>query len=249
MLEIQDLEVRYGEARALEGITLTVCEGEVIAVLGPNGAGKSTLVKSIAGWVGAQRGTVRFRGEPLTGLPPEEICARGIALVPEGRRVFPDLTVKENLEVGAFTPRARRHMRDTLEQVLHLFPRLQERLEQRAGSLSGGEQQMLAIGRALMSRPALLLMDEPSLGLAPIMAEAVFRFVGEARSLGLSILLVEQNAVWALAVANRGVVMDRGRVVTTGTRETLLRDPRVQDAYLGGGRGPSGPAEGSLQGP
>ncbi|MCS7171827.1 MAG: ABC transporter ATP-binding protein [Armatimonadetes bacterium] len=235
MLEIRDLEVRYGEARALEGITLTVQEGEVVAVLGPNGAGKSTLVKSIAGWVGIRRGNVRFLGESLVGLPPERICARGIGLVPEGRRVFADLTVKENLELGAFHPRARQRARETLEQVLHLFPRLRERLGQRAGSLSGGEQQMLAIGRALMGAPRLLLMDEPSLGLAPVMVEAVFRFVQEARTLGLSILLVEQNAVWALAVAHRGVVMDRGRIVTEGSREALLRDPRVQDAYLGVG--------------
>jgi branched-chain amino acid transport system ATP-binding protein len=235
MLEVRDLEVRYGEARALEGITLAVHEGEVVAVLGSNGAGKSTLVKSIAGWVRIRRGEVRFQGESLVGLPPERICARGIGLVPEGRRVFADLTVRENLELGAFHPRARQRAPETLEQVLHLFPRLRERLGQRAGSLSGGEQQMLAIGRALMGMPKLLLMDEPSLGLAPVMVETVFRFVQEARTLGLSILLVEQNAVWALAVAHRGVVVDRGRVVTEGTRETLLRDPRVQDAYLGVG--------------
>ncbi|MDR7482033.1 MAG: ABC transporter ATP-binding protein [Armatimonadota bacterium] len=233
MLRVRDLEVRYGEARALEGIDLTVGDGEVVAVLGPNGVGKSTLVKSIAGWVKPWRGTVEFLDAPITGLPPDRVCERGIAIVPEGRRVFGDLTVQENLELGAFTARARGRARETMEHVLGLFPRLRERLGQRAGSLSGGEQQMLAIGRALMSNPRLLLMDEPSLGLAPVMADVVFGFVGEIRRLGVSVLLVEQNAVRALAVADRAAVMERGRVVLQGTREELMRTRQVQEAYLG----------------
>ncbi len=233
MLRVRDLDVRYGEARALDGVSLTVGDGEVVAVLGPNGVGKSTLVKSIAGWVRPWRGTVEFLDEPITGLPPEQVCERGIAVVPEGRRVFADLTVRENLELGAFARRARGRMRETLDQVLALFPRLRERLGQRAGTLSGGEQQMLAIGRALMSRPKLLLMDEPSLGLAPVMADVVFGFVEDVRRLGTSVLLVEQNAVRALAAADRAAVMDRGRIVVQGTREELLRNRQVQEAYLG----------------
>lgn len=225
--------MRYGEARALEGVTVAVGEGEVVAVLGPNGVGKSTLVKSIAGWVGIRRGAVEFLGEEITGLPPEQACERGIALVPEGRRVFSDLTVKENLELGAFNRRARPRRQESMERVLAMFPRLRERWGQRAGSLSGGEQQMLAIGRALMAVPRLLLMDEPSLGLAPVMADVVFRFVGAARGLGVSVLLVEQNAVRALAVADRGVVMDRGRIVAEGSSDALQRDRQVLDAYLG----------------
>jgi branched-chain amino acid transport system ATP-binding protein len=233
MLRVRDLEVRYGEARALDRVSLTVADGEVVAVLGPNGVGKSTLVKSIAGWVRPWRGVVEFLDEPITGLPPEQVCERGIAVVPEGRRVFADLTVRENLELGAFARRARGRVRETLDQVLGLFPRLRERLHQRAGTLSGGEQQMLAIGRALMSRPRLLLMDEPSLGLAPVMADVVFGFVDDVRRLGTSVLLVEQNAVRALAVADRAAVMDRGRIVGAGTRDELLRDRQVQEAYLG----------------
>ncbi|MCL6551816.1 MAG: ABC transporter ATP-binding protein [Firmicutes bacterium] len=233
MLRVRDLEVRYGEARALDRVSLTVADGEVVAVLGPNGVGKSTLVKSIAGWVRPWRGVVEFLDEPITGLSPEQVCERGIAVVPEGRRVFADLTVRENLELGAFARRARGRVRETLDQVLGLFPRLRERLHQRAGTLSGGEQQMLAIGRALMSRPRLLLMDEPSLGLAPVMADVVFGFVDDVRRLGTSVLLVEQNAVRALAVADRAAVMDRGRIVVAGTRDELLRDRQVQEAYLG----------------
>ncbi|MDR7555264.1 MAG: ABC transporter ATP-binding protein [Armatimonadota bacterium] len=233
MLKVRDLDVRYGEARALDGVSLTVGDGEVVAVLGPNGVGKSTLVKSIAGWVRPWRGVVEFLDEPITGLPPEQVCERGIAVVPEGRRVFADLTVRENLELGAFARRARGRARETLDQVLALFPRLRERLGQRAGTLSGGEQQMLAIGRALMSRPKLLLMDEPSLGLAPVMADVVFGFVEDVRRLGTSVLLVEQNAIRALAAADRAAVMDRGRIVVQGTREELLRDRQVQEAYLG----------------
>jgi len=233
MLRVRDLEVRYGEARALDRVSLTVADGEVVTVLGPNGVGKSTLVKSIAGWVRPWRGVVEFLDEPITGLPPEQVCERGIAVVPEGRRVFADLTVRENLELGAFARRARGRVRETLDQVLGLFPRLRERLHQRAGTLSGGEQQMLAIGRALMSRPRLLLMDEPSLGLAPVMADVVFGFVDDVRRLGTSVLLVEQNAVRALAVADRAAVMDRGRIVGAGTRDELLRDRQVQEAYLG----------------
>ncbi|MDR7484689.1 MAG: ABC transporter ATP-binding protein [Armatimonadota bacterium] len=235
MLRVRDLEVRYGEARALEGVSLDVGDGEVVAVLGPNGVGKSTLVKSIAGWVGIRRGRVEFFGEEITGLAPEQICERGIALVPEGRRVFAELTVQENLELGAFNRRGRARQRESMERVLGMFPRLGERLGQRAGSLSGGEQQMLAIGRALMAHPRLLLMDEPSLGLAPAMADVVFAFVGEARGLGVSVLLVEQNVVRALGVADRGVVMERGAVVAAGSRDELMRTRQVQDAYLGTG--------------
>jgi branched-chain amino acid transport system ATP-binding protein len=233
MLRVRDVEVRYGEARALEGVSVDVGDGEVVAVLGPNGVGKSTLVKCIAGLVGIRRGTVEFLGEEITGLPPERMCERGIALVPEGRRVFGELTVRENLELGAFNRRARPRRRESMEHVLGMFPRLRDRVGQRAGSLSGGEQQMLAIGRALMAHPRLLLMDEPSLGLAPVMADVVFKFVAEARGLGVSVLLIEQNAVRALAVADRGVLMERGRVVAEGSREELLRNRQVQDAYLG----------------
>lgn len=233
MLEVRDLDVAYGEVPALRGVGVAVGEGESVTVIGANGAGKSTLLRAISGLLRPRRGIILFDGARLDRLPPFAIAALGIAHVPEGRRVLPDMTVEENLELGAYLPGPKRCRRETLAWVYGMFPRLAERRRQLAGTLSGGEQQMLAIGRGLMLRPRLLMLDEPSLGLAPMVAESTFEKIAEVRREGIGILLVEQNVQRALGLANRGYVMEGGQVVLQGASQTLLEDPHVKVAYLG----------------
>jgi branched-chain amino acid transport system ATP-binding protein len=232
LLEISDVRARYGAIEALKGVSLTVGEGEVVTLIGSNGAGKSTTLRSICGLTPAASGTVTFDGEDITGAPPEEIVTRGIALSPEGRRCFARMTVRENLDLGAYRRRGTAIAED-MERVFALFPRLNERAGQKAGTMSGGEQQMLAIGRALMARPRLLLLDEPSLGIAPILVDRIYETIGEIHRSGVAILLVEQNAHRALDAAGRGYVLETGRVVLTNSSAALRSDPRVQEAYLG----------------
>ncbi len=234
LLEVRDLNVYYGAIHALQGITFSVEEGEIIALIGANGAGKSTTLKTISGLLRPRTGSITLRGESLIDLPAEEIVRRGVVHVPEGRRIFAPLTVQENLEMGAYTRNDPVEIRQSMERVFRSFPRLKERLTQLGGTLSGGEQQMLAIGRGLMARPRLLLLDEPSMGLAPILVEEIFLIIREINAQGVSILLVEQNALMALSVATRGYVLETGRIVLTGSGEELLHNPQVIEAYLGG---------------
>jgi branched-chain amino acid transport system ATP-binding protein len=232
LLEIADLNVYYGAIHALQGASLSVEPGEIVTLIGANGAGKSTTLRTISGLLRPRGGSILFEGEELTRLPPERIVRRGICQVPEGRRVFANLTVRENLEMGAYTRRDPGVKQD-IERVLETFSRLRERITQPAGTLSGGEQQMLAIGRALMGRPRLLLLDEPSLGLAPFMVQEIFRIIREINQQGTTLLLVEQNAHKALSVAARGYVLETGRVVLSDTGAALLQNPEVRKAYLG----------------
>lgn len=234
LLEVKDLHVYYGAIHALQGITFGVEEGEIVTMIGANGAGKSTTLKTISGLLRARDGDVRLQGKSLTTLPAQEIVRRGIVQVPEGRKIFAPLTVQENLEMGAFTRNDPVEIRQSMERVFKSFPRLKERLTQYGGTLSGGEQQMLAIGRGMMARPKLLLLDEPSMGLAPILVEEIFAIIKEINSQGVSILLVEQNALMALSVAHRGYVLETGRIVLSGTGQVLLNNPQVISAYLGG---------------
>jgi branched-chain amino acid transport system ATP-binding protein len=231
LLEVDDIEVRYGAIKALKGVSFTVNEGEVVALLGANGAGKTTTQRTVSGMLRPSHGQVRFDGQRIDGIPAHALIRLGICHVPEGRRVFPRMTVSENLEMGAF--RFKKPDEELLAHVLELFPRLQERFKQHAGTLSGGEQQMLAIGRALMGKPRLLLLDEPSMGLAPLIVKQIFDIVREINSSGVTVLLVEQNAAQALALANRGYVLETGEIVLTGTGAELLADDRVRAAYLG----------------
>ena len=233
MLEVTQIDVYYGEVPALQKVTLQVLNGESVAVIGANGAGKSTVLKTVSGLLRPRRGSLRFDDRELSTLPPYEIAALGIAHVPEGRRVFPELTVQENLEMGAYLPAAKKKRPQTLAWVLEIFPVLGERSKQLGGTLSGGEQQMLAIARGLMLRPRLLMLDEPSLGLAPIMAENTFEKIDEIHREGISTLLVEQNVVRALALAQRGYVLGNGQIVLQGTAAELLENEQVKDAYLG----------------
>jgi len=233
VLEVRGIEVAYGDVAALQGLELTVGEGESVAVIGANGAGKSTLLRAVSGLLRPRGGAILFDGAPLDQLAPYEVAALGIAHVPEGRRVLPEMTVEENLELGAYLPRPRARRRQTLAWVYEIFPRLAERRRQRAGTLSGGEQQMLAVGRGLMLRPRLLMLDEPSLGLAPLVVEVTFAKIADIRREGISILLVEQNVQRALGLADRGYVLEGGRVVLQGTSQSLLEDPHVKVAYLG----------------
>ena len=233
MLEIQELATAYGKIEALKGVSLSAKAGEVTCMLGPNGAGKTTLMMTIAGILRPQRGSVKFEGEELVGLSPAAIVARGLALVPENRLVFPALTVRENLMAGAFSRRDRAGIKADLERMLERFPRLRERIDQLAGTLSGGEQQMLAVARALMSRPRLLLMDEPSVGLAPKVVAEIFGIIRQLHSEGVSIFLVEQNAHMALKVAQHFYLMEQGQVSFSGTPGELATDDVVQRAYLG----------------
>ena len=233
MLEIRDLDVGYGEVLALRGIGLTVGDGESVAVIGANGAGKSTLLRTISGLLRPRRGGISFDGARVDRLQPYEVAALGIAHVPEGRRVLPELTVQENLELGAYVPRARSQRKESLSWVYEVFPRLAERRRQRAGTLSGGEQQMLAVGRGLMLRPRLLMLDEPSLGLAPILVDVTFEKIAEVRTRGIGILLVEQNVQRALGLVDRGYVLEAGQVVLQGPSRGLLEDAHVKVAYLG----------------
>ncbi|MEK7363502.1 MAG: ABC transporter ATP-binding protein [candidate division NC10 bacterium] len=232
MLEVQDLHVYYGEIHALKGVTLGVGKGEIVALLGNNGAGKTTTLKTLSGLLPARSGSVRLEGETLLGVPPHAIVLRGIAHVPEGRRIFNRLTVLENLEMGAYA-RADDGIGQDLERVFALFPRLKERRTQVAGTLSGGEQQMLAIGRALMAAPRILLLDEPSMGLAPVLVEQIFETIQGINRHGTTILLVEQNAAMALSIAHRGYVLETGAIVLTGTAGDLQENPEVRRAYLG----------------
>ena len=232
MLEVQGLEVAYGELTALHGVSLTVRHGETVALVGPNGAGKTTLLKAIAGLLAPRAGAIRWEGQPL-GREPHRIVERGLALVPEGRRLFARMTVRENLELGAFTPRAQAEKRARLDQIYQIFPQIKERERQFAGSLSGGEQQMLALGRALMGAPTMLLLDEPSLGLAPRVVETIFSVLGELHRQGLGVFLIEQNVQAALTLAQRAYIIEGGRIVGEGEGSVLLRDEHVRAAYLG----------------
>jgi len=232
MLRVEDLHVYYGEIHALKGVALEVLGGEIVALLGPNGAGKTTTLKTISGLLTPRRGRIVLDEVPLADVPPHKVVARGIAHVPEGRRIFNRLSVRENLMMGAY-PRRDDGIAGDLERVFTLFPRLKERVTQVAGTLSGGEQQMLAIGRALMASPRLLLLDEPSMGLAPVLVEQIFETIGDINRQGTTILLVEQNAAMALSIAHRGYVLETGAVALTGTGVELADNPEVRRAYLG----------------
>ena len=233
MLKIDNLRVNYGGIEAVKGISFTVPEGQIVTLIGANGAGKSTTLRTIAGLVKPASGEIYFQEQAITGLAPNVIVSRGITLVPEGRRVFLQMTVEENLEMGAYT-RSGGDIDADLEKVYAYFPRLMERRRQIAGTLSGGEQQMLAMGRALMSRPKLLMLDEPSMGLAPILVEQIFKIIQTLHEAGTTILLVEQNAQAALSIADRGYVLETGKIVTSGTGTELLASPEIKKAYLGG---------------
>ncbi len=231
LIEVDDIEVRYGAIRALKGVTFHANEGEIVALLGSNGAGKTTTQKTVSGMLRPSKGEVRYEGKRIDGIPAHDLVSLGICHVPEGRHVFPRMTVEENLEIGAY--RFKTIDRSEIERVLELFPRLRERFGQQAGTLSGGEQQMLAIGRALMGQPRLLLLDEPSMGLAPIIVQQIFEIIREINATGVTVLLVEQNAAQALTLADRGYVLQTGEVVLEGTGAELLADPRIRAAYLG----------------
>lgn len=232
MLSLSDITVHYGMITALKGVSLTVARGEIVALIGANGAGKSTTLMTVSGVTKPTSGSITYDGEFVSGLQPHEIVKRGISQVPEGRRIFPQLTVRENLEMGAFL-KDKALLEEDISRVYGLFPVLAERARQLGGTLSGGEQQMLAIGRALMSRPQLLLLDEPSLGLAPIIVSRIFRIIEEINRQGTTILLVEQNAKAALHLAHRGYVMESGRIVLHGKASELAQDPGIKKAYLG----------------
>ena len=233
ILEVNDIHTYYGAIQALHGVSVRVDEGEIVTLIGANGAGKSTLLNTICGLLRPRSGTIFFAGEPIHKLPPHEIVVRGLAQAPEGRNVFGRLNVIENLEMGAFARKDKAGIQRDMERVFALFPRLEERAKQMAGTLSGGEQQMLAIGRSLMANPRLLLLDEPSMGLAPILVEAIFDTIREINSLGVTILLVEQNALMALSVARRGYVLETGEIVLKDSADALQENEMVRKAYLG----------------
>ena len=236
LLEINDLHVSYGKIKAIKGISLHVGAGEIVTLVGANGAGKTTLLKTISGILAPASGSINYDGKPLTDIKPFERVIAGVCQAPEGRGIFPGMTVLENLEMGKFSrPDAKSENEQDLEMVYQLFPRLKERVSQMGGTLSGGEQQMLAIGRALMSRPRLLLLDEPSMGLAPMFIAQIFEIIKEIKKQGVTILLVEQNAAKALAVADRAYVLETGNISMEGTGAELLNDPAVRAAYLGHG--------------
>ena len=231
MLKIDGLKVSYGGIEAVKGITFEVPERKIVTLIGANGAGKSTTLRTIAGLVKPAKGRIHLQGEDITGLTPDKIVAKGVTLVPEGRRVFPDLTVLENLKIGAYLRKD--DLSGDLNWVYELFPRLKDRSWQAAGTLSGGEQQMLAVGRALMSRPKIIMMDEPSLGLAPIVVKGIFDIIKEINRMGVTVLLIEQNANMALRIADIGYVLETGKITTTGPGKQLLNDPAIKAAYLG----------------
>jgi len=233
MLVVEGLEVYYGSIAAVKGFSFVVNEGEIVTLIGSNGAGKSTTLRTISGLIHPRKGTVTFQGESLNAIPGHEVVARGVSQSPEGRRVFARMTVRENLELGAFLRKDKDGIAADLDRVLELFPRLKERLHQKAGTMSGGEQQMLAMGRAMMSRPRLLLLDEPSMGLAPLMVQKVFETIIAVAKEGVTILLIEQNAKLALEVSDRGYVMESGVITLEGEAAALLHDPKVRAAYLG----------------
>ncbi len=233
MLQLRDVHAYYGPVRVLRAITLEVLEGEIVSLLGSNAAGKTTTLKTIFGVVPPARGTIEFRGERISGLPPEAISRRRIALVPEGRRIFPRMTIRENLEMGAYVRSDHAAIAEDLDRVLTMFPRLKERISQKGGTLSGGEQQMLAIGRALMSRPALICLDEPSMGLSPLLVERVFETIQRINTEGVTVFMVEQNAQMALSISSRGYVLETGALALEGKREELLNNEKMRRAYLG----------------
>lgn len=233
MLKIENLNVSYGGIKALQGIDLEVPEGKIVTLIGANGAGKSSLLRTISGLVKAESGSIKVNQKEIAGLPIHKICKEGIALSPEGRRVFSDLSVKENLKIGAYLRKDTKEIEKDLEWVYSLFPRLQERSWQYAGTLSGGEQQMLAVGRALMSRPKLLMLDEPSLGLAPLIVQQIFSIIQDINKTGVTILLIEQNANMALKIADLAYVIETGHIVLKGSGEELLQNETVHEAYLG----------------
>ena len=234
ILHVEDLNVYYGSIHAVKGISFDVEEGEIVTLIGANGAGKSTTLNTVAGLLKPREGKVEFEGESLLGIPPHKIVSRGMALCPEGRRVFLQMSVRDNLEMGAFTRTDSAEVADSLEMVFERFPRLKEREGQSAGTLSGGEQQMLAMGRALMSNASMLMLDEPSMGLSPLLVQEIFDIIQNIHKEGMTILLVEQNAQMALSVADRAYVLETGRVVMDGTGAELLTNERVRSAYLGG---------------
>jgi branched-chain amino acid transport system ATP-binding protein len=233
LLELDNVTLMYGRIQALHGISLTVGEGEIVALIGANGAGKSTTMRAISGLRPVAQGAIRFEGQDITKLRADLRVIRGVSQSPEGRGIFPGMSVRENLDMGAYTRRNKAEINQDLERVFTLFPRLKEREKQVGGTLSGGEQQMLAVGRALMSRPKLMLLDEPSMGLAPMLIQQIFDIIVEINQQGTTVLLVEQNAQQALSRAHRAYVLETGRIVNSGTGAELLRDPAVKDAYLG----------------
>lgn len=233
LLKVEDLHVYYGSIHAIKGVSFEVNKGEIVTLIGANGAGKSTTLNTVSGLIRPKSGVVTFKDESLVGVPAHKMVGKGMALCPEGRRIFLQLTVEENLEMGAFS-RPTSEIKDSIEDVYNRFPRLKERFKQVAGTLSGGEQQMLAMGRALMSKPELMMLDEPSMGLAPILVEQIFDIIKELNNSGTTILLVEQNARMALSIADRAYVLETGNIVTSGTGAELLNDDSVRRAYLGG---------------
>jgi branched-chain amino acid transport system ATP-binding protein len=233
MLTVENIDVFYGDAQALDGVSLEVDEGAIVAIVGANGAGKTSLIRTIAGMNNPARGAIRYRGTDIAGLPSYKVCNLGIGQVAEGRQVFPTLSVAENLDMGAMLPRAKAKRDENRERVLAMFPRLQERFRQAAGTLSGGEQQMLAIGRCLMGAPDLIMFDEPSLGLAPAVVHQVLKAIRDLNAAGLTCVLVEQNVAVSLKLASRAYVLENGRITLSGSGEQLLADDRVRQAYLG----------------
>jgi len=233
VLSLEEIESFYGAIKALKGVSLEVQAGEIVSLIGSNGAGKTTTLRTISGILKPKTGKIYYKGESIERLPPHEVAALGIAHVPEGRKIFPRLTVEENLEMGAFRINETNKVKASMAKVYDLFPRLHERRRQKGGTLSGGEQQMLAIGRALMSEPTILLLDEPSMGLAPLMVDHIFEIIQTLNAEGMTILLVEQNALKALKIAHRGYVLQTGSVVLSGAAELLLNDSHVKEAYLG----------------
>lgn len=234
MLTIAGIDVFYGNIQALKGVSLEINDGEIVTLIGANGAGKSTLLKTISGLLKPKHGSITFEGEEIGGKAAQAVVKKGISQVPEGRRIFSNLTVEENLELGAYLRKDKQGIRDDFEKVYGLFPRLRERAKQQAGTLSGGEQQMLAMGRALMARPRLLLLDEPSMGLAPLLVKTIFKIIQEINQSGTTILLVEQNANMALSIADRAYVIETGKIVAAGSAEELNESDQIRKAYLGG---------------
>jgi branched-chain amino acid transport system ATP-binding protein len=233
VLNIEDLDVFYGDLQALRGISLKVEEGEIVTIIGSNGAGKSTTIKTISGMLRARKGLISWFKQPITNMSTSAIVGKGIIQIPEGRQLFPSMSVLENLELGALNPRARKDKRDNLKRIFGLFPRLEERKNQSAGTLSGGEQQMLAIGRGLMSRPIILMLDEPSLGLSPLLVRDIFSIISQINQEGATILLVEQNIHYALRMAQRAYILENGEIVKHGPAQKLLQDDHIRKTYLG----------------
>jgi branched-chain amino acid transport system ATP-binding protein len=233
VLKVNEIDVYYGDMPALRNVSIDVHPGEVVSVIGSNGAGKSTLLKTISGMLRPRRGTIALDGNQISQAPTSKIVEKGISHVPEGRQIFPTMTVLENLEMGAQFPRTRKFLKETMEQVVTYFPRLKERLEQKAGTLSGGEQQMLAMGRGLMSLPTLMMLDEPSLGLAPVLVSTIFEIIEKINKQGTSILLIEQNVFHSLKIADRGYVLENGEIALSGSGQELLQNPHIRKTYLG----------------